>query len=851
MEEGKYRSTAFVVAFVVAVLLSMALLGAFSAGHPSQYATISAPTISGAPASTVLNVTLSRVAYVTQPPQWQYSSTSAAVKETFSDSSAWVLNNSGYQFAVWNSTGTTAPGPAALNYNLTSYLGSTVNYQFLDSRFAVNGTGTTAYIVLSENSSITTTSPLVHATNGTAATAGKTQNMIWIKISEISKTKSSVLLGYYRMIKGGNGVYYDNYSSYAFSVDVLALNFYDFYFNLEPSTGSTFSIVNGTGSVLGTSPALYPVLANNTSKLTTATYLLSAAASTAGDMMILNYAYLVDHNSISSTTSAVPALAGAIAGVSSTAAPFDPGNSQANYTQSANASKGFDSTTLSSTDFASYTNSSDPSVLTGSAINVSQAPNLSQNKVIAQSALESLRSSADSAGSIQTNLYVDSWTSTGINASILSFLETYIGNKISVPPTQVTIISYVVSKEGFDIHFNANAMSEVQNYMYSAIPGILQTHRLSLVDDSTGAVVAGAAIGDFLVQGCIFAPEISGGTITDPGNGATYSSLSAAGFPAGTYVSGGAVIVPGQSAFYGFASDGLPIFAAGWNPFGGLSGAASAVGDFFQGGSAEVANAVGSVAATATPYVVESLNNTLGTSYNQFTSDVTKTGNAVMPFLGGAIGPVSSDVSGLITHTLSSVSSGYGSFRSSALGAMLGGVNDMRQNFLQLGSTALHNANATVAGIYNTAGAFTNDAEGVISPIVSAAENLPGVIVNNSERFGNYLANKSQSMVSMMKNIDSQMLSQGYLVMNGAAHTLINESNGILSWEGNAMNNMAQAATGYMNGPLDMMSSLANNVAHIIEYAVVGGIAVVVVIAALSIYTHSAKHGRRSRRRKK
>ena len=109
--------------------------------------------------------------------------------------------------------------------------------------------------------------------------------------------------------------------------------------------------------------------------------------------------------------------------------------------------------------------------------------------------------------------------------------------------------------------FSSSAAQTIHDYLANAIPAFLSKDNLSLVNTTTGAIEAGAAIGEFmdLSTGAIYEPKVTTwGAVVDPLNGKTYASPEAAGFPVGSGVTpSGAIIVP-QAQFLGWTAAGLP-----------------------------------------------------------------------------------------------------------------------------------------------------------------------------------------------------------------------------------------------------------------------------------------------------
>ena len=828
---------------ITLVIIVASVMGVLFPGHPAEMKTIAMPAslLSTNPVNTALNVTIGRVAYITQPTEWLYNAQSSVPVSFVNPTSSWTLNNSGYLFMVNNTTGTTAPTPEVVNFPVASDLGSTVSYIFTDSRVAVNGTGENAYIVVSESAQTGTPST---TSNTLSTSAGAAQNMIFIEISNYAVT-----VGYYASILGGNGKYYQNFTSYSFStVTLMPLWFYDFYINIQ-STGTYVSIVNATGTVIATSPQLSPVLEGNLSKVAYISYVHAPSASTSGDMLILDYAYLVDHN----VAPASPVLSGAMAGLPSIIAPFDPNATAANYTTNPNATHSYPSVNMSTSDFASVTPSSSNAAQTSSLINPTYLPQASATTIYAQNQTTELRTTAENATTITASLYVTTWTPEGINNAIVTYLQDYIGSRIGVMPSQISIISYLITDIGFDMNFSSSTATMIQNYIYNSAPGIMQADGISLVNASTGAVAAGADIGMFmnLATGEVAYPEIQGNEIINPLTGAIYYSPEMAGFPVGSTIMGGAIYVPGQYQFYGFAADGAPIFAAGWNPFSGLTGAAQAVANFFHGGASTVANAIGPVVKPVTQYV-EHVNSATGGSINKFTSDLSKAVGSVMPFLGGAATDISKSVGGTLSNVLGGVGSGLASIRNSVAGALATGATDIKNTIYHIGSTIRNGLVSVPDAVWNTAGKIRSDIGAVISPITTTLKNLPGKFTNAAVSIANAVKN---GLVS----IPTSIVNAGKNILNTVGNSLQSAATGVATWVGNAF---GQMTSGFMNSTtgklassikssvLSFFAGLSSTLGHYIVPILIGGVLIILLIAFVVIHDrkHHRKHEHRRRR---
>jgi len=832
---------------VVLTIVIASSAGVLFPGHTAEMKTIATPAafLSTAPLTTNLNVTVGRVAYITQPTEWLYNAQSSVPVSFVSPTSSWTLNNSGYLFMVNNTTSTTAPTPEVANFPVSNDLGSTVSYIFTDSRLAVNGTGETAYIVISESAQTGVPST---TSNTSSTSAGAAQNMIFIEINNYAVT-----VGYYAS-KLVNGKYYQNYTSYPFSgITLMPLWFYDFYVNIQ-STGTYVSIMNATGSLIATtqlSPS--PVLDGNLSKVAYISYVHAPAISSSGDMLILDYAYLVDHN----VQPASAVLSGAMVNMPSIVAPFDPNSTAANYTTNPNATNSYTSVNMSTSDFTSVTPSSSNATQTSSLINPTYLPQANATTIYAQNQTTELRTTAENATTITASLYVTTWTPQGINNAIVSYLQNYIGSKIGVMPSQISIISYLVTDIGFDMNFSSSTATMIQDYIYNSAPGIMQADGISLVNTTTGAVAAGADIGMFMnpATGVVAYPEIQGNEIINPLTGAIYYSPQLAGFPVGSTVMQGTIYVPGQYQFYGFAADGAPIFAAGWNPFASLSGAAAAVSNFFHGAVSTVNNAIHHPTHTPVTQYVEHAPQLIGhMSYNpitKFTNDLSKAVGGVIPFLGGAATDISKSIGGTLSHVLGGVGSGLASIRNTVAGALATGVTNVKNTIYHIGST-IHNDLMTIPdGVWNTLGKIRSDIGAVISPITTTLRNLPG-------KFGGVLTSIGNGIKNGIIGIGSAISNAGKDILNTVGNSIQKAFNGALNWAANAF---GQMLSNILNKTLSkFMSSLsqsvmsffvgiASTIGHYIIPIVIGGTIIVLLIAFLVIHERGKKHHRHYHRR--
>ena len=847
MEKGKLKK---IIGFVVIfALIAVGFSALAFPSHPGGIGTIRMPAsiLNTNPVNTELNVTVSRVAYITQPTEWLFSKISPQPMNVVNPTSTWTLNNSGYFMMVSNSTGSTAPNPEIANFNLASSVGSTVSYAFFDSRVALNGTGETGYIVVSEAAQ--TAVPAGAANNVLATSAGAAVNQIDVIFSESSGTWT-VTVGYYAWVMGANAKAYENYTSTSISgVALQPLWLYDVYINIQTS-GTVVSVINATGTVLGSTSSLAAVADGNLTKLTYLSYETAPAASTSGDMFILDYAYYVNHNVYTNTA----AIAGAMVNLPSAVAPFDPGTSTANYTTAPNSTTSTMNTNVSTSDFSGgIVPSGSNAGMTSSLLNTHYLPAANQTTIYAANATTAIRATNETSTSISASLYITTWTPAGIQAALISYLQNYIGQAIGVMPSQVTIISYLITDVGINMYWDNSTANTIRDFIYNSVPGIMQSDGYALVNTTTNAIVAGAGIGGFWYYGSIVYPAIINGMIYSP-YGPVYSSPQAAGFPVGSEIMNGQIFVPGQYAFYGFAADGAPIFASGWNPFGGLTGAASAVANFFSGAAKTVQNALQPVSSTITNYAVKPIS-TIAKPLPTLWGDVTKTAGSIVPFIGGVAANLGHDISGTLSSGLNTVSSGLGSFKNTVVGALATGVNDVKNTIFHIGSTIAQlpaglvgSAQRAGSYIWNTVGHAVSTIGGVISPIVTGVRNLPYGIWNGIKNGATSIANAAGTALNTVLNA-------GKGIVDTVGHDVSSAATGLAAWLGNTYNQMSSSFINGVTGGLlqnaqnsvfSFFTGLSSTVGHYIIPIVIGGGLIIIIIAVAFMHSKN-KHHRTSR----
>ena len=810
------------------------------------------------PISQQLEVTFSRVAYVDQPLQWNETGFQGA---TVSPSGAWENNSSSYGILQFNST---ASGTADASWNIASSLGPNVSYAFTDQRVALNGTGVTWDLILSESQESGWIGTSGNVSNPYATAA---QNAIWVQATYTSGNYTFTAYDWEEKPGG-----YQTVTSYPLASNVLipALEFFEVYVYAQPLQ-TVVSIVNTTnGAAFGSTPAMHPVFDSNLTKLAYVTDQLGESSSTdAAD--IIDYTWFIDHDTYSTSPSPTSSFVPAVTGVVSTAsdAPFDPASATVNYSKGPDNSGSFGSTPVSLSDFPGVVNSSSPASETSSLINTTNIVTRSTTltKVSPPAFLTTMRAQPEPVTSpVASTLYTTTWDPANIQDQIHSFLTNTIGGKTGIPTGNVQIISTLVSDVSTETTFSSQAASTIHDYLASAIPGFLQSNNLSLVNSTTGAVVAGADIGEFmdLTTHQVLAGQTNEfGGVYDPVTREWYGDAEGAGFPVGSSVSAsGGIFVPGQAAFLGWSPDGEPEFGVGGcfivclpsNPISSaLSGAAQAVSSFASSAASSVSNAVSTVAKTTTSDVIAPVSGSLGSDMAGLSSDISKAANDVLPVLGTTASDVSKDVSGTLSHAVTGVATSLGSVASGAAGAILAGVDSVSNTVSHLGAAA-GSAIASAAGavqsglnvVGNTVGKAVSTAAAVISPVFASVANLPADVLNGATAVG-------QSLLSLGGNIANA----GMSALDSVGSAIEKGLSGAWQWVQNAFGAVGSDIMGALGAvgsalsalnPFSWVGGLSSNVGTILEYVVIGVVGFVIVFAVVFLlYRRSKSKGARER----
>jgi hypothetical protein len=811
------------------------------------------------PVTDELNVTYARVSFLSQPTEWN---TTGFINGTVAagGSGVWWFNSSDYGthygISEWNSSPTYHY--STVDYHVAGYLGTNVSYIFTDQRFAMNGTGDDFEAAIGESAF----AGAGLATSGSVAvgSTGAAQNAIWIDATNVASGNTYTVKAYdWEKGTGTHGANYQNVTTYTFSpaVTLQPLQFYEVYFYANP-TQTVLSLVNTTnGAVLSSTAAMHPVFDSNLSKL--AYYSDSVRSNGTADAMILDEAYLVDHNVYTSNpvtaiperlgVALAPVAAGVVSDTSDRSAPFDPSSNPAYFVSPPTSSAESASTSgVNLAKFSTVLNSSSVASETSARINTAYViPHTSTATYFnASASLTTVRAMPEDTidSPPQADIWTTSWSPTSIQTQLNAWLKGYIAGITGIPAAQVTIPGSLVSNIAVSQAFSSQAASTIHDFLASAIPGYLANEDLALVNNETGAVDAGAAIGEFMGPGgVIYAPQdrtSSTGFVSvfDPVNHEWYASAEAAGFPVGSSIpasASGAIFVPGQAKFLGWGADGLPIFGPGGcfiicTP--SLSGAASAVSNFFGSAATSVSNAVGGVTNTVSQDVIKPVAGSLtttGTALSTVTSDIAQSLSNVMPIVGGTFANIGGAVTGTISHTLGSVGGSIGSVASSTGGAILSGVNDVTNTIYHVGAAA-------GSAVASTAGAIAGGLNYIGNTAGKVVSTTAGVLSSAFATTGNILATGAQNLFSAAGNIASD----AYGALNTVGSTLVKGATGVWSAISNAFGAAGSAILGAIKGVASAIGSifswptaLASNVGTILEYVVIGVVAIALVILVL------------------
>lgn len=783
-----------VVLVLAALILSGLSFGLSQARHKELIPIQGAALLSSSPhVNVTLNLSISALSYLDQKPQVYWTGMNDSFPgETIVNNSDFVLNTSSYQIFQNNKSSSAQSSPSYADFAMGPSLGTNITYLYSDSRIALNGS-TTFYYVLSENNF------------AAFPTSTGNDSTVWFEAT-YSSGNYTVSYNYFN----ATGFHTAN-----FAKDLKALQFYQF-FVLVQSSSTVLSINQGSKTVDTVTLGAVNLSKMLTNKSTGSTglyseYMTEAGASTSNTSMILNFGYLVDHNTYSISQSVSSSYLqpqgpadSLITGTLNSLEPFDPGTANATFIGNSNKTDNYGQNNVNQSDFKNVTAADSNISIASAGLNKSLAitGNISKNNTInATQAFTTLAITNETNSTVSASLELYSWNATYVSQAVNTFMQDYTSGLIAkegynVAPNEITVANYVITKMGFDQKFGNNTASAIRAEIDNAYAADLKSVNLTLVNTTTNAIVAGAFAGDFYYQGMAIHPEVQGNEIIDPVSGQAFSSLQAAGFAAGTYISQGAVIVPSLElagwsngpvyTTYGFTWSSLNPLSYGQNS---LTAAGSAVSNFFGQAQSSVANVVNSVKnKVELPFeVIKPITSTATNAYKTLSSDVSKTMSQAIPFLGGTVNTVKTSFgSGLNT-----VKGDLGSAASSTAGALLTGANDIKTGAYNLGGS-----------IKNTVGSDINTSHAVLSSLYTAglskATNLLGYGAKALDKVGGIASNA-------WSKVTGSIINAGGAIEKGVSSAF--------SW----------------------ISSIGATIGHVLEYVGLGLLIVVVAVVAIML----------------
>ena len=852
---GSKRALALVIlAFVV-----IAGIGMVYANGQTATEKMSASILSGSnPVNISLNVTVSGLEYSNQPNQWFFNpGMSATPSEQVTKSGDWVLNNSGYQVFLNNSSASAQSSPSIAQFSMGQNLTSNVSYVFEGSRFALNGTGT-FYLILST----VAPSAVPAITNQTGASGQE----VFLK-AVYSSGVYDLTLGYYANTTGVP-------QTQSLTGTLQPLQFYTAEFNIQ-SSGTQLTVMQLGAKVSQSTVIETPIQGLLASNLQTtenfySSYEFLSGAGGKNSSMILNYGYLVDHNYYNYPASApYYESAPAMGAVSTLASPFDPSVSNGTYIQNTNAvgyGNFISNPTVNLNQFSNVTAQNSTSSLHANYLNSTYVvSNLSKTGTMnATQAYATASASPQVDQSVNAQIQVNSFTSDSVATQLQSFLQNYASAKFSsvgsdVPASQVTVLNYVITEMGLNMDFNNATANNMRNYFYNNYASDLQASNLSLVNITTNAVVAGFAAGSFYDNGMVSPAVITSRGIVDPFTGEAYPSLAVAGFPAGSYITEGSFMMPAtvfvpQLKLLGYTSAGDPIFSESGFTLssitGALTSAGTAVQSFFHTAVSNVANSVDTLATTASnaiKTVAAKVTAPVNDIIRPITSGVTNTAIAlrndlstlhttvartisnIAPVIGGTTQNLAKAITntlGGIRTTISQVTAPLSNVASDVVSSVAAGVNNIKTDLTDIGTRI--SANMDPSHITNTLNTIVNDSKAVLSPLFTSVKTLGSTVVT---ALGNVTGSIAKTITNSVKTGMNSLDTVGQNVeklSTGAVDTVTNALGSAKTAIVNAGGKVVKGASSVWNGIVSFGTGIKNNI--VTYLAITGGIVIVIVV---------------------
>ena len=852
--------TALVV--VIAIVATLTIMVGANTVSKKFVAVGAADTLLPTGVNQTLQVSFADVNYLTQSPQMSWGQGNYGKASYTVGTGATVFNDT---YQVFYQKTSTAMAFSQMNFNYSKDAGKNVSYFYTQTRIAYNGTSD---IYFGTSASVLSAVP--------AATQSTSQgrNTTYVEIVNGVPT-----LYYYNVTGVEESLSFT--AQHGFSGTMTALNFYELSLyvtgsslssELQYTTNGTIAAkasvnVNHTASQKGADLG-YKVL-NNTF------YQVTSSAQYSG--MIVDWGYIVNHNSNTNLASPGITMAtpdsqvlGPIASAASDVsvqisssgnAPFDPSAINSTYAQVANSSLSHVNTNIKGGDFSSIVGQNNTTLLQSVGLNDSNA---FANITYSNGTIKAMNSSSgfqtfatlSPQNSLQNaNIHVAVWNSTGIKNAIMNYLKNYTANQatlstsVSTSYKDMTIIGYTIDKVDISTNLSSGDASALKNYFDNGIAAAMKLDNMSLVNQNTSAIVAGAFAGDFYYSGMALVPIIQGNSIVNPVTGQTFSSVEAAGFAAGSFISGGAVVVP-ELSLVSFSA-GSPVFAASGSVFGSLFGslttAGQSVSNYLVNGASSISGAIGSVKTVATQYVVKPITSTAtnaskqaSTSFTSFKDGIANITNAVIPQAGVVSKDISTDVSGAlgpIAGSISSTGTQLGSMKQSLTTAVGAGYSGIKTGVYDISTYVQNGYNTTVNKVWNTAGKLTNDSSAVLSTTFTSVKNLPGFFANGSRSIASAMYNGTVVKAGQIAaTIGADLNSAGNYIAAGALGDL-NSTQNVFGAIGSRIVGAGNALVSGAQSAFSSVVAFGSAVGHVLEIVLItiGIVAIVGVILYIAL----------------
>ena len=848
MNKGKFlkaiKEHKVLAIFVVAITIMSAITIVFGTQAHTDLIPIDAGNaLTASGVNNTLNITFSDVSYTTVAPAFEFQ------RGNYNTNATWIKPASSTGINVTNSTylvmqsnaSTGLSGLTQVQYDLKDF-NKNASYFFLEAKLAENFTSTAAgdiSLVLSDSGS----SSFLSTAN--SASAGTGTVVITDDSGVLAATANESSTAYASGTNSG-------------TTTMSALQFYDLsvyvYKDTSTTVDITVAVINpANGVVLGKS-VFSGVSGVNISRLNYSAFQFEGDS---GAALILDWGYFAFSGTSALATSASidPFITGSgsnfATDINSNVAPFDPAAANdTSFTHAPNATATHTGSRTSDSDFKSVIASNNTTTEQALLENVTYANFGVGNHTTANGTtmFENLTTLPENSTSFTANIHVSVFNTSGINIAVNNFLKNYTANLATVNSgilytyRNMTIISYMVSNIQISTNLSAGDAAAVRDTFDNEFPAILAANNLSLVNTTTNGIVAGAFAGDFYYSGMAIVPEIQGNSIIDPVNNQHFSSVEAAGFAAGAYISGGSVIVP-QYTIVGYAA-GIPEFASGFSLgslFSSLTSSGAAVEHFLSSGTTTMKNAISTATSTATKDIIKPITATASSSAKNIASDINKLKteaggeiDTIIPTLGIVANDVQQKVSGAlgpISGAVSDLSSSLASAKDGIVSAVAAGASGVKQDVYSLGTDLKNDTSSIEMGIINTLDQKISDITAVLSPMFTAIKTIPSEI--------------SQGVASVASKVKASTLS----ALDTVGTTLKTTTGGLLTAVKNTYGNISDRITNLAGkissgatSAFSMLSAFGAKLGYVLE--IVGITIVIVAIIGLVLYFYIGSKGK-------